>query len=70
MYRLLDASAQSRRLDKMAVTAAHRIAVNPFGSDLRPRASFQRLVNADNEWPVCYERRDEQAQQDPAGGER
>ncbi len=54
----------------MAVRRAHRIAIDPFGGDLRARASFHRLIDADNERAIGHERRDEQAQQGSADGER
>ena len=55
--------AQAARLDEVAVAGPGRIAVDPTCRDLGAPASFQRVVQADDDGPARNEGADQQAEQ-------
>jgi hypothetical protein len=55
--------SQPARLDEVAVAGAHRIPINPARFDLRAPAPFQRVIEADNHWPLWGEGLHQQEQQ-------
>ncbi len=61
--------AQSARLDEVALARPHRVAIDPFGCDLRPPAPFNRVIHPHHHDGVGrHEGGDQEAEQDPTEG--
>lgn len=62
--------AQTARLDEMAMARPHWIPIDPARRDLRPPASFDRIIEPDDHGTGWDERRHQQSQKQPCRRQR